>query len=132
MRHLRQPTGRPPLSRRERAVLGLPSLVLGVVPLVAPRWTVRVLGLPAGPPAPLVVRLVGARELVVAVAFLRSRSPHLLWGFVAQDALDLPVLVGLLTGANGRPRRLRGTAAAYLAMAVVDVTSALRQDVPGR
>lgn len=124
--HLSARPARPAaLSRRERAVLGVPSLVLlGVVPLVAPAWTGRALGLPAGPHLATVVRLVGLREVVVALAFLGGRSPHWLWGFVGQDAVDLPVLGLLLARSEGnRRRRLRRTLAGYLGVAAVDVTT---------
>ena len=124
---------RPPLTLPERALLGLPSLVLGVVPLAAPRWTADTLGLGRGAAVQTVVRIVGARELVVAIAFLRGRSPRWLWGFVAQDATDLPVLVWLLvTGRTPSPRRLRRTCAAYALMAVVDVGCTVAQDLAGR
>jgi hypothetical protein len=117
------------LSTRERVVLGVPSLVLGVVPLVAPKATARLLGLGDGPVGP-VVRAVGVRELVIALAFLRGRSPRWLWAFVAQDALDLPVLGWwLVTDRGSSRRRLRRTIAGYLVMATVDVCTAVRQNV---
>lgn len=121
------------LSVRVRALLGLPSLAMGVVPLLAPRWTADLLGLPRHPAVLGVVRTVGARELVVAVGFLRARSPRWLWGFVAQDATDLPVLawLALRPGAGDR-RRLRRTLLGYTLMAAADLSSALHHDVRRR
>jgi hypothetical protein len=121
------------LSVPERLVLGLPSLAMGVVPLVAPHRAARALGVPVGPRIPTALRLVGARELVVALAFLQGRSPRWLWGFVAQDTLDLPVLGWLLVRSRGAERRrLRRTCLGYLAMAVVDLTTAVAQNLRRR
>ena len=123
----------PVLGRPVRAVLGLPSLAMGVVPLLAPRWTADLVGLPDHPAVPAIVRVVGLRELVVALDFLRARSPHWLWGFVAQDASDLPVLVRLtVDGRAGERPRLRRTLVLYALMAAVDVTAAISFDVSAR
>jgi hypothetical protein len=122
---------RPSLPLGERLLLGVPSLLLGIVPLLAPHTTARVLGLADVAPA-YVVRAVGVRELVVAAAFLRGRSTGWLWGFVGQDALDLPVLVWLLATGRGDGSRLRRALAGYLAMATVDVSTAAIQDLVPR
>ena len=124
--------GHPPLSPGERLVLGVPSLVLGVVPTLAPRATVRALGLVGVAPA-VVVRDVGVRELVVALAFLRRRSTGWLWGFVGQDTLDLPVLAWLLaSGRSDDAGRLGRTLVAHVAMATVDVSTAVVRDLVPR
>ncbi|GAA3571038.1 hypothetical protein GCM10022197_29380 [Microlunatus spumicola] len=122
---------RPPLPRGERLLLGVPSLLLGVLPTFAPQATARALGLAGVVPA-YAVRAAGVRELVVAAAFLRGRSTGWLWGFVGQDALDLPVLVWLLTTGRGEGSRLRRALAGYVAMAAVDVSTAAIQDLVPR
>ncbi len=107
-------------------VLGVPSLGLGLVGLVAPRWSARVVGLPATPAGTALARLLGLRETVVAVAFLTRRRPRWLAGFLAQDALDLPWLTLAALRGPGDRSRLRRTLLVYLGMAVVDVLTALR------
>jgi len=119
----------PSLSRWEKALLGLPSIAMGVVPLVAPRSTAAALGLAESRTVTTVVRVVGARELFVAVMFVAQSSPRWLWAFVAQDAVDLPALCWLLVSRRGSSaRRLRRTCTAYVAVAVVDVWSAVNQN----
>jgi hypothetical protein len=132
-RTVRQATNHPDgpraLPLAERLVLGLPSLALGVVPTLAPRAVAELVGL-AGVVPTTVVRAVGVRETVVALAFLHGRSPRWLWVFVGQDTVDLPVLAWLLvTGRATSGRRLRRALAAYVVMAGVDVTTTLVQDV---
>ena len=122
-----------PLPAGTAALLGWPSVLLGVVPLVAPGPVARWAGLPDRPPVRALLRGVGLRELVVAVVFLHRPTSRRLWGFVGQDAVDLPLcLAWLHAGAGartaGEERRTRRLCGLYLAMAVVDVGAALRHD----
>ena len=78
------------------------------------------------------MRAVGVRELVVAAVFLRGRSTGRLWGFVGQDALDLPVLVWLVAIGRGDGSRLRRALGGHAAMATVDVSTAAIQDLVPR
>ena len=113
------------LSAREVAFLGLPSLALGVVPLFRPGWVARSIGVDDRARSRAALRVLGARELIVAVVFLRRGTSPWLWGFVGQDALDLPLCMAILWGRHALDdRRFRVTCAAYLAMAVIDVYSA--------
>ena len=121
------------LPGRTAAVLGWPSVLLGVVPLLAPGPVARWAGLPDRGRVRTLLRLVGARELVVAVVFLHRPSSRRLWGFVGQDAVDLPVCLAWLgrgrgSRTAGQERRFRRLCLLYLAMAVVDVAAALHQD----
>jgi hypothetical protein len=121
------------LSSREVGFLGLPSLVLGVVPLVVPGWVARLVGVRDDARTRAALRVLGARELVVAVVFLRRRTSPWLWAFVGQDALDLPVCTAILLGRRaGDPRRFGVAYAAYLAMSAIDVYSATSRNAASR
>lgn len=73
---------------------------------------------------------------MATATFARRRTPDSLWVFVAQDAMDLPLVLWTL----GRQRRTPGTSPVRravllcLLLTVVDVTSALhhRRRVTGR
>ncbi len=109
--------------------MGLPSLAMGVVPLLATRRSARAIGLDPNPRTVQVLRLLAWRELLVAVIFLVRRSPSQLWGFVGQDAMDLPLCGWMLATGRGRDRhRFRRACAIYVGLAVVDVYSAVTRN----
>ena len=121
------------LPGRTTAVLGWPSVLLGVVPLLAPGPVARWAGLPDRAGVRTLLRLVGVRELAVAAAFLQRPTSRRLWGFVGQDALDLPLCLAWWGGGSGsrtvgQERRFRRLCLLYLAMAAVDVSAALHHD----
>lgn len=141
LKHLRVSVGdhRRSVSRNRRgvswsewALMGLPSLALGLAPLLAPRRTARTVGLGETPTTLTVLRLLGLRELVVALLFLRRGSTPWLWGFVAQDAMDLPLCWWLLARRpQPDPRRFRRTCVGYVGLTVVDVYNAVTRNVVG-
>lgn len=116
------------LPARSVLLLGLPTAVIGLVLVLVPGWSADVLGFGRGHGGRRAARLLGVRELVATATFTRLRTPGSLWVFVAQDAMDLPLLLGLL----GRQRRTPGPSPVgravllCLLLTVVDVTSALR------
>jgi hypothetical protein len=125
--------GRARLSPRERAVMGLPSFALGIVPLLATRRVARVLGLSQNAATISVIRLLGGRELVVALAFFRWPFPKLLWGFVAQDVMDLPLAWWIWSNRLAADdRRFRRACLGYAGLAVVDLYSAVTRNSGGR
>lgn len=89
--------------------LGAFSVALGAAQLLAPRRLLRAAGIRTAMPAPAVVRLIGARELVVGGGLLatRARTPFT-WARVAGDAMDLALLAG--TTVRRGLRRDRATA----------------------
>jgi hypothetical protein len=121
---------RPTLSRPEQVVMGLPSLVLGIAPLFAPRAAARAMGVSERPSTLRLVRLIGLRELVVALIFLRHGSPRWLWGLVAQDAMDLPLCWSfLLRGEPANPDQFRHACLGYSGLAIVDIYTAVTRNV---
>jgi hypothetical protein len=114
------------LSRPEILLFGLPSLALGVLPLVWPGRAARLIGVDDSPTARVLLRTLGARELVVAALFLRRGTAPWLWGFVAQDATDLPLCtVLLLRRRQADHRRFSIAYGTYLAVAAIDTYAAL-------
>ena len=77
------------VSRGVYLLMELPSFALGILPLVATRRTAHTLGQDVNTSTVRLLRLLGLRELVVALAFGRRPTPRLLWSFVAQDVIDL-------------------------------------------
>jgi hypothetical protein len=110
-------------------IFGLPSLALGVAPLVWPGRTSRVIGVENNSATRTLLRRIGVRELVVAVLFLQRGTPPWLWGFVAQDAMDLPLCTALLLRRRQADhRRFRVTYGAYLTLGAVDTYAAMTRN----
>jgi uncharacterized membrane protein len=107
--------------------LGWFSVALGAAELVFPKTLARWIGADPDGAAPLILRLVGIRELAVgASVLLQPRRPLPLWARVAGDAVDL-ALVGLAaTGRRTSPARLAVTATAIAGVTALDVISSLR------
>jgi uncharacterized membrane protein len=105
--------------------LGLLSLGLGLVALLAPRPLGRLIGL--GEHAGL-LRLAGARELASGAGLLtqQERAPWL-WSRVAGDAMDLTLLATGLRPTNPGRGRAMGAIAAVAAIAALDVAASLRE-----
>ena len=97
---------RPSNGRALARGLGLFSLGLGAVQLLAPDELARRTGLDTDDTTRDVLRAVGARELAVVPGLLKADDPApWLWARVAGDALDLTLLGRSLDGKRGRARR---------------------------
>ncbi len=102
--------------------LGLFSIGLGAVELVAARRLSRFLGLPRSMG---LVRAFGAREVAAGLAVLTyPDSPAPLWARVGGDVLDLAVLASALLPGNRRRGTAAAATAAVLAVTVLDVLCA--------
>lgn len=103
-------------------LLGIASLGLGALGLIAGRDTADALGIDK----PLVTELVGAREVatgLMAMGYPDRAWP--IWGRVAGDVMDLAVL-GVALGSGNRKRHNAAWAAiGVLGLAVADVALAL-------
>jgi uncharacterized membrane protein len=99
--------------------LGWFSLGLGSAQLAAPRLMCRIVGSTGEGAAPLIMRLMGLRELTQGLGILiRPRPTFWLWSRVVGDGVDLAALG--VTAARNRGRRGR-TALAIANVAAVTV-----------
>lgn len=99
--------------------LGLFSVGIGLASLLAPRTVARVTGLPNWP---LLLRAVGAREIVSGLGLLRRPDNQVWrWSRVAGDAMDLGMLGIAAIHPDGRGRRLASTALAVASIAAFDL-----------
>jgi Predicted integral membrane protein len=107
--------------------LGWLSLGLGTLHLAAPNLIRRLTGVDDSAASRMVVRLVGARELVHGAGLLFGRNTRAwAWTRVGGDAIDLASLgVALARRRGGRRARLVGATGAVLAMTAVDVAAAV-------
>jgi uncharacterized membrane protein len=95
--------------------LGLFSLGLGTVQLLAPDEFSRWIGVRPKPDRETATRLVGARELGAAAGLLSGGAPApWMWARVAGDLMDLALLTRAMTARDTRPERV-GTALASVA-----------------
>jgi hypothetical protein len=111
-----------PSARRVALGLGLFSIALGALELLAPRGLSRWLGLRSDP---RMVQAYGAREVATGLAILgRSRDPApFVWARVAGDALDLATLAAVVGKSRARGR-LGFAVAAVLGVTVIDALCA--------
>jgi hypothetical protein len=107
--------------RRVAQGLGLFSLALGAMELLAPRRISHWLGLRSDP---RLVQAYGAREIATGLAILgRSRDPApYVWARVAGDALDLATLAA--AGGGRAHGRLSFAVAAIVGVTVIDALCA--------
>ncbi|MEQ4305870.1 SRPBCC family protein [Plantactinospora sp. B6F1] len=109
--------------------LGLLSLGLGVAALAAPHQVGRLIGLDdSAPTRSVVLRAVGARELVPVPGLLFARRPAgWAWFRVGADLLDLLLLARELPHRRGeRRQRVAATLGAVAGITAVDVLAAVR------
>jgi uncharacterized membrane protein len=103
--------------------LGWFSVGLGTTQLAAPRALCRLVGAGDRGLAPLVMRAMGARELVQGVGILtRTRPTNWMWSRVAGDALDVAAVA--FVGVRNRRARSLGVLASLLPIGVADVNEA--------
>ncbi|MFL5754667.1 MAG: SRPBCC family protein [Chloroflexota bacterium] len=104
--------------------LGVFSLALGAVQLVAPRRFAKAIGVTPSRERPGVVRLVGAREAAAAAGLLMRRRPVVpVWMRVAGDAMDIALLGRALRSRQVRSSRVAAAIGAVATITVVDVVA---------
>ncbi|MGK9232419.1 cyclase dehydrase [Inquilinus limosus] len=111
-----------PTARGVAQGLGVFSIALGVLELLAPRRLAQWLGLRSDP---RMVQAYGVREVATGLAILgRSRDPApFVWARVAGDALDLATLAAMAGGSRARGR-LGLAVAAVIGVTVLDALCA--------
>lgn len=107
--------------------LGWFSLALGASELAMPRKLASLIGIEPDGATPVVLRLLGVREIVAGLGVLmQPQRPMPLWSRVAGDLVDL----GLLGLAAGTKRtsgiRVAGAVAAVAGVMAIDVLAARR------
>jgi uncharacterized membrane protein len=107
-------------------VLGLFSLGLGLVQLVAPRRLLTTIGVRPTDRAAAITRLVGARELTAAAGLVPRKNPTAWsWARVAGDAMDIGLMARALTGRENDKRRVSAAFVSVIAITAVDLVSSL-------
>lgn len=113
--------GRRRASRSAAVSLGVFSIALGVVEVLAPRTLARALGM-KGSEAWL--RACGAREIATGIGILASRdAAPWLWARVAGDAIDLATL-GSGFARSPRTARLAAATASVAGVTLADLATA--------
>jgi hypothetical protein len=106
--------------------LGWFSVALGSAQLAAPRAMCRLVGARGDGMSPLVMRLMGAREMAQGLGILiRPRPTAWLWSRVGGDALDLSLLGVVAAKNRGRRARTAFAVANVLGVTVPDVFESL-------
>jgi uncharacterized membrane protein len=112
------------IGRRARG-LGWFSIGLGLMELLAPRSLARRIGVARGRRNRLLMRALGAREILSGIGLLTSRrTAPWLWSRVAGDAMDIALLTGAYAGS-----RLRGRDSSRLSMALTSVAGVAALDI---
>lgn len=108
--------------------LGWLSLALGLPALARPRAVARTAGFRGDRLDQMVVRLVGAREILTGIGILTRRRPTgWVWGRVAGDVMDVAVAgYQLASGRASQRTRAMATLAALVPIAAADVRCALQ------
>lgn len=108
--------------------LGLFSLALGAVEVVAPGRIARALGLDPEGRAKTTIRAFGVREIAAGAMLVRGPAVSMnVWNRVLGDALDIASLV-LALRTSRKPAAIGGALAFVGAVTAVDVWTALRLD----
>jgi hypothetical protein len=104
--------------------LGVFSIALGLVEVVAARSLTRALGMQGNE---TLVRLYGLREIAKGVGILASNDPMpWMWGRVAGDALDLATLATGLEGDNPKRDNVMLALASVAGVTALDIYCAQR------
>jgi len=104
------------------------SLGLGLAELLTPAGLATLIGLPDTRRTRLVLRALGARELLAGVGLLaRPRSAGWLWSRVLGDAVDLTLLGDGFKRRRAKVGRLIAATAAVAGVTAIDTFSAARQ-----
>jgi len=115
-------------STRRGIALGAFSVGLGLAELLTPVGIAALIGLPSSRRGRLLIRALGARELLAGVGLLaRPRSAGWLWGRVIGDAIDLALLGSGFARSRTKVGRLFAATAAVAGVTAIDTFSAARQ-----
>jgi hypothetical protein len=99
--------------------LGVFSIALGLVEVLAPRSLTRALGMQGNE---ALVRAYGVREIATGIGILASKDPTpWIWGRVAGDGLDLATLATALEGRNPKKGNVGIAMAAVAGVTALDV-----------
>ena len=99
--------------------LGVFSIALGLVEVLAPRSLTRALGMEG---SETLVQAYGAREIATGLGILASKDPTpWIWGRVAGDGLDLATLATALEGNNPKKTNVGIAMAAVAGVTALDV-----------
>ncbi|HKO49819.1 MAG TPA: SRPBCC family protein [Polyangiaceae bacterium] len=108
--------------------MGLFSVGLGLAELLSPASIAALIGIPNNPRSRLVLRALGARELLSGVGLLlQPQSAGWLWSRVGGDAMDLALLGDGFTSRRSNRARLIAATAAVAGVTAIDALSAARQ-----
>jgi hypothetical protein len=117
-----------PVNRAEWRVgvaLGYFSLGLGLAEFLAPKAIARFIGASRKQRSLLVIRALGARELIAGVGLMsKPRSAGWLWSRVVGDAMDLALLGLQMVSPRSNRGRLLAATAAVAGVAALDALSA--------
>ncbi|HEX2670642.1 MAG TPA: SRPBCC family protein [Polyangiaceae bacterium] len=115
-------------SGRQGVALGALSLGLGLAELLVPGELATLIGIPNTRRTRLMVRALGARELLAGVGLLaQPRSAGWLWSRVLGDAVDLTLLGDRFSQRRVKVGRLIAATAAVAGVTAIDTYSAARQ-----
>ena len=99
--------------------LGIFSIALGFVELVAPRSITRALGMLGNDG---LIQAYGVREIATGIGILASRDPTpWIWGRVAGDALDLATLATAVEQKNPKQENVGIAMAAVAGVTALDI-----------
>lgn len=108
-------------------LLGLFSLGLGVVQVLAPRSIARTIGVDPTPGTRALIRGIGVQELVLGRGIMgRARPAGWLWSRVAGDAAHLALLGTAMQSSDGEADRTRAAAGAVAGVAALDLLASIR------
>jgi uncharacterized membrane protein len=114
----------PPGAGLARA-LGVFGIGLGLAQLLAPRLLTRLIGARASDDGDVLMRVLGARDLVTGLGILARRQPTgWVWARVAGDAIDLALLGAAVRQRRCDRERLAVAAGAVVGVTVLDVVAA--------
>jgi uncharacterized membrane protein len=117
--------GRVSDAQRLAGGLGWLSLGLGVAGLAAPRLLARLIGVSDRGAMPMMLRVVGAREIATGLGILsRPRPAGWTWARVAGDVMDLALLSSAVGSRRANPRRIATAAAAVAGVTALDTVAA--------
>lgn len=109
--------------------LGWFSIGLGVTQLVAPRRLSQLIGVQD---RPVLMRILGVREILSGVGILAHRPAPWLWTRVAGDAMDLTLLGTAMASGDADKAKLIAATSAVAAVASLDAWTSVRTTARGR